>query len=231
MSTHKYLDTTGLGQVWGKIKNYADPFVVTISGSSPNYTSDKTYAEIETAYNSGKRCICIITNVIYVLSQVNNTVTPSFVRFSTLLTISESNTTGEKKAAMRSVIIKSDGTIEVTTMMGANSSDVLSKYNTTSYTPTGDYNPATKKYVDDFVNGFSTTLSGLSDTTITAPSDGQGLFYDSTTSKWINSAINNSEPEDDINIINLLAEYDFVAPIEDADGYVITDVDDNLIVI
>lgn len=38
-------------------------------------------------------------------------------------------------------------------------------------------------------------------------------------------------PEDDINIINLLAEYDFVAPIEDADGYVITDVDDNLIVI
>lgn len=38
-------------------------------------------------------------------------------------------------------------------------------------------------------------------------------------------------PEDDINIINLLAEYGFVAPIEDADGYVITDVDENLIVI
>ena len=75
------------------------------------------------------------------------------------------------------------------------------------------------------------TLSGLTDTTITTPSDGQGLLYDSTTSKWINSTVNNSEPEDDINIINLLAEYDFVAPIEDADGYVITDVDDNLIVI
>lgn len=31
----------------------------------------------------------------------------------------------------------------------ANTSDVLTKTNTTSYTPSGDYNPATKKYVDD----------------------------------------------------------------------------------
>jgi len=31
----------------------------------------------------------------------------------------------------------------------ANSSDVLTKTNTTSYTPTSDYHPATKKYVDD----------------------------------------------------------------------------------
>lgn len=34
-----------------------------------------------------------------------------------------------------------------------NSYDVLTKNNTTSYTPTGDYNPATKKYVDDSVVG------------------------------------------------------------------------------
>ena len=31
----------------------------------------------------------------------------------------------------------------------ANISDVLTKTNTTAFTPTGDYNPATKKYVDD----------------------------------------------------------------------------------
>lgn len=31
----------------------------------------------------------------------------------------------------------------------ANKTDVLEKTNTTSYTPSGDYNPATKKYVDD----------------------------------------------------------------------------------
>ena len=33
----------------------------------------------------------------------------------------------------------------------ANASDVLTKTNTTSYTPSADYNPATKKYVDDAV--------------------------------------------------------------------------------
>lgn len=34
------------------------------------------------------------------------------------------------------------------------SSTALTKDNTTQYTPTSDYNPATKKYVDDNVNGF-----------------------------------------------------------------------------
>lgn len=39
-----------------------------------------------------------------------------------------------------------------TTISGkANTSDVLTKTNTTSYTPSADYNPATKKYVDDAV--------------------------------------------------------------------------------
>ena len=39
-----------------------------------------------------------------------------------------------------------------TTISGkANTSDVLSKTNTISYTPSADYNPATKKYVDDAV--------------------------------------------------------------------------------
>lgn len=31
----------------------------------------------------------------------------------------------------------------------ANSADVLEKNNTTAFTPSGDYNPSTKKYVDD----------------------------------------------------------------------------------
>ena len=33
----------------------------------------------------------------------------------------------------------------------ANSSDVLEKTNTTEFTPTADYQPATKKYVDDAI--------------------------------------------------------------------------------
>lgn len=39
----------------------------------------------------------------------------------------------------------------------ADMSNYLSKTNTTSYTPTGDYNPATKKYVDDAISSAITT--------------------------------------------------------------------------
>lgn len=78
----------------------------------------------------------------------------------------------------------------------ANSSDVLTKTNTTSYTPSADYHPATKKYVDDATAGITTDLSGLTDTIISSPSDGQLLKYNATTSKWENVtlslAINNN---------------------------------------
>ena len=39
--------------------------------------------------------------------------------------------------------------------------NVLTKTNTTSYTPTSDYNPATKKYVDDQVGNINTILATL----------------------------------------------------------------------
>lgn len=38
--------------------------------------------------------------------------------------------------------------------------DVLEKNNITAYTPSGDYNPATKKYVDDAINASITTVLG-----------------------------------------------------------------------
>lgn len=68
-------------------------------------------------------------------------------------------------------------------------SDVLTKTNTTSYTPTADYHPATKKYVDDAVGAVSTTVSELTDTTISSPSNGQVLTYNSTSGKWENVAV------------------------------------------
>lgn len=77
-------------------------------------------------------------------------------------------------------------TIEDELILKANVSDVLTKSNITSYTPSGDYNPATKKYVDDATSGITTNLSGLTDTTITTPTDGQLLKYNVTTSKWEN---------------------------------------------
>lgn len=37
------------------------------------------------------------------------------------------------------------------------------------------------------------------------------------------------QPEDDENVLNLLTEFGYSTAVEDADGYVITDVDGNLI--
>lgn len=39
------------------------------------------------------------------------------------------------------------------------------------------------------------------------------------------------QPADDIEVINLLPQYEFVSPLADADGYVITDADDNIITV
>ena len=44
-----------------------------------------------------------------------------------------------------------------------------------------------KNYVDTATSGIPTNLSGLTDTTISSPSDGQILRYDNSSSKWINS--------------------------------------------
>lgn len=43
----------------------------------------------------------------------------------------------------------------------ADISNVLTKDNTTEYTPTNDYNPATKKYIDDIVGPINTTLDEI----------------------------------------------------------------------
>ena len=44
---------------------------------------------------------------------------------------------------------------------------------------------AVKTYVDN--NSGSSTLAGLTDTTVTTPSNGQALIYNSTSSKWENT--------------------------------------------
>lgn len=38
-----------------------------------------------------------------------------------------------------------------------------------------------------------------------------------------------AKAEDDVEVLNLLTEFGYVAPIADADGYVITDSDNNII--
>lgn len=67
--------------------------------------------------------------------------------------------------------------------------EVLAGKLTVGVAPTNNMDVATKQYVDTATSGITSNLSGLTDTTITTPSDGQILTYDSTNSKWINSNI------------------------------------------
>lgn len=61
----------------------------------------------------------------------------------------------------------SDGTITINTLnismpnLIVMSNDVLTKTNTLSYTPTSDYNPATKKYVDDQITSINNTIGDI----------------------------------------------------------------------
>lgn len=59
-------------------------------------------------------------------------------------------------------------------------SDVLTKYNTTSFTPYSDYNPATKKYVDDTANN---TLQKNNTTSYTPTGD-----YNPATKKYVDDS-------------------------------------------
>lgn len=61
----------------------------------------------------------------------------------------------------------SDGTITINTLnirmpnLIVMSNDVLTKTNTLSYTPDSDYNPATKKYVDDQITSINNTIGDI----------------------------------------------------------------------
>ena len=57
----------------------------------------------------------------------------------------------------------------------ANSSDVLTKTNTTTFAPTGDYNPATKKYVDDNKTNIVDDLKTMDNTSALSALQGYNL--------------------------------------------------------
>ena len=84
--------------------------------------------------------------------------------------------------------------------------------------PTADMDVATKLYVDTAMSNISTDLVGLTDTTITTPTDGQILIYDATNSKWINSNFTAVSAESDTNVNDMLDDFsldytsDFLSP-------------------
>lgn len=64
--------------------------------------------------------------------------------------------------------------------------EVLAGKLTVGTGPTENMDVATKQYVDAATAGVSPNLSGLSDTNISSPADGQVLKYDGASSKWVN---------------------------------------------
>ncbi len=70
----------------------------------------------------------------------------------------------------------------------ANVADVLTKTNTTAFTPTADYQPATKKYVDNITSSF---VSGKV-TTITVPTTGWTTSTDTNGTTYYTRNITNS---------------------------------------
>ena len=344
MSTHNYLDKTGLGQVWGKIKDYADPFVVTITSTTnagtTTYSADKTFSEITTAYNNGKHCIAVSGANIYFLTVINSNlcrfthhaigtvtslgttdgvngykITNSNVVTRDSMIIYSSAKNFEIFAGRNSVVPKHNKDASGSYVSNQaqqyyyegdlfwNNKDLLCKAMTdisNGDTLVEDTNYVTTTIADELknlaslplignvsINGTTATFSGLSAneifqawgndipvyfkeltgeggneyrkyilthcwggnyTTMEFYSIYGDNYYNTYSLISIQTSVSRSDdtlttftgtvtyttipnPEDDINIINLLAEYDFVAPIEDADGYVITDVDENLIVI
>lgn len=343
MSTHKYLNTTGLGQVWEKVKDYADPFVVTItsttSAGTTTYSADKTFSEITMAYNNGKHCIAVSGANIYFLTVISSNlcrfinhaigtttglgtadsvggykITNSNVVTRDSMIIYSSAKNFEIFAGRNSVVPKHNKDVNGSYVNNQaqqyyyegdlfwNDKDLLCKAMTdisngatltenTNYYVTTIENELNEKITQLIgsvsIDGTTATFSGLSANEIFQAwgnnipvyfkeLTGEGgneyrkyllthcwggnyitmefysIYVDSYYNIYslisIQASVSRSDdtlttftgtvtyvtipnPEDDINIINLLAEYDFVAPIEDADGYVITDVDDNLIVI
>lgn len=59
----------------------------------------------------------------------------------------------------------------------ANSSDVLTKTNTTAFTPASDYQPATKKYVDDKVVGPISVSVPVASWNTQTDSSGSSYYY------------------------------------------------------
>jgi hypothetical protein len=81
-----------------------------------------------------------------------------------------------------------EGQIKDVVSTKADKDNVLELDNTTEFTPSSDFHPSTKKYVDDTVSASEVnSIEDIGDVTITNPQDGESLVYDDGV--WINSQV------------------------------------------
>ena len=106
----------------------------------------------------------------------------------------------------------------------------ISTSNSSEYIPTGDYNPATKKYVDDSVSEVSvlvgdTSVSEQINTAITN-SVADWNQNDKTAADYIK---NKPDIATDDEIISMLTEEDMLPVVADSDGAILADESDNIL--
>ena len=163
MATYKYLDKTGLGQVWSKIKNtYLEVFVVNIDQYNGTLIADKTYSEINNAFLYNKPIVFRYLGYTAFAAKYDYDRYWDFYAefYWTDVSVEEEGTSFNGSNVKTVVVIHRDNTI---------------------------------------------TKSGIT-------------YYQY-----------NHAPEDDTNVLNLLTEFGYSAPVVDADNKIITDADNNII--
>lgn len=158
-------------------KDYVDGAISNISTSSEGIftikyedTSEETKAKLETILNAN---VGKIVSIILDITSANNNYSNSILGAKVTRNIGELqfesvSTMPLDKAWYYSIALSlswSSGLCSITNMRYASIENskgkVLTTKNTTSFTPTSDYNPATKKYVDDQVGVINTILATL----------------------------------------------------------------------
>lgn len=194
MSTHNYLDKTGLGQVWEKIKN-----ITLVKNNTTSYipTSDynpatKKYVDDATASITDEKLSTgtIGSGVHYPIVGTNTaSATTKYIDSTGFKYDATSSTNGYARLYL------GNGTASGTE---GSKYGRLMIYGTTAYAVTLDSGSPTENRTISLPNkngtvaltsDVSTEISDLTDTAISSPTNGQVLMYNSTTSKWENTSL------------------------------------------
>lgn len=166
-----FLNIDGLSTLWAKIKatfytkTQVDALIpedevmvvhVTYDETNDTLSADKTFSEITTHLNNNG----IVYLIDYFSEYFQVTYYDSEGIAFTETAIHINGDANQQDVEMFFYTMNNSNNIEQNSYYGswhskAEISDVLTKTNTTSYTPTANYHPATKKYVDDATSNIS----------------------------------------------------------------------------
>ena len=241
MSTHKYLDEIGLGQVWGKIKNLAsiselsDTDVSSVeNGHILQYNYEESKWEnkespiyIQTTYYSDDDDFLSNAECLFYELPITFTVINQLVDTGVVFSLEENMDFYVGGRCLITDYIDPEG-YPISNVNGIISDDNI---NNNEYFIFGDIFYAYQIYVsksDGKVYAL-TTSNSIINTEITLSCFYQGITdvrYAPNYNRYLGLP---HQPEDDIEVLNLLSQYDYPTSIEDVDGYIITDVDDTII--